>query len=81
MLTVTCTIVRAFAEMAGVLGNVDDEQPAQCPVKAFNNKFWDEQKGGYGTNNQSCNFFVIFLGAPDKNKLPRVIIELLCPTP
>ncbi|WP_165813888.1 alpha-L-rhamnosidase [Terrimonas sp.] len=69
-----------LAHMAGVLGDVDDkqkyEQLAARTMKAFNDKFWDEQKGGYGTNNQSCNSFAIFLGAPDKSKLPRVVANL-----
>lgn len=70
-----------LAQMAGVLGDVDDkqkyEQLAERTMKAFNDKFWDEQKGGYGTNNQSCNSFAIFLGAPDKDRLPRVVDNLV----
>ncbi len=70
-----------LADMAGLLGNVDDKQQYQQlaarTMKAFNDKFWDEEKGGYGTNNQSCNSFAIFLGAPDKKRLPRVVANLV----
>lgn len=69
-----------LAKLAAVLGNVDDktryEQLATRTMNAFNTKFWDESKGGYGTNNQSCNSFAIFLGAPTKDRLPRVVANL-----
>ncbi len=72
---------QVMAKLAQVSGNVDDqhqyEQLAIRTMNAFNAKFWDESKGGYGTNNQSCNSFAVFLGAPTKERLPRVIANLV----
>lgn len=72
---------KVLSQMAGVLGNAADkmqyENLAQRTMKAFNDKFWDEKKGGYGSNNQSCNSFALFLGAPDKDRLPRVVANLV----
>ncbi len=70
-----------LSQLAEVMGNVDDQQKyadlATRTMQAFNDKFWDEKKGGYGTNNQSCNSFAIFLGAPGKERLPRVVANLV----
>lgn len=72
---------QVLAQLATVLGKTDDANQyntlAARTMDAFNNKFWDEAKGGYGTNNQSCNSFAIFLGAPGKERLPRVIANLV----
>lgn len=70
-----------LAEMAAVIGKTDDkvkyDNMAAVAKKAFNDKFWDEKAGGYGSNNQSCNSFAVFLGMPDKERLPRVIDNLV----
>lgn len=70
-----------LSHLAEVMGRVEDQQRyadlAARTMKAFNDKFWDEEKGGYGTNNQSCNSFAIFLGAPGKDRLPRVVANLV----
>ncbi len=71
---------KILSQFAATMGNVDDrkkyEDLAARTMKAFNDKFWDDEKGGYGSNNQSCNSFAVFLGAPGKVRLPRVIANL-----
>lgn len=72
---------RILAHMSKVLGNANDqskyEQLAKHTMDAFNKKYWDESKGGYGSNNQSCNSFALFIGAPTQQQLPRVIANLV----
>ena len=70
-----------MSKMAEILGNPDDKLKydalATKVALAFNTKFWDEKTGGYGTNNQSCNSFALFLGVVSKDRIPRVIANLV----
>ncbi len=72
---------KVLSRMADIIGNLNDknkyEQLAENTLKAFNEKFWDEEKGGYGSNNQSCNSFALFIGAPDSTKKARVVANLV----
>ena len=72
---------RILCQFADVLGNADDKQQyetlATTTLSAFNNRFWDEQKGGYGSNNQACNAFAIYIGAPGGHRLKRVVDNLI----
>lgn len=72
---------RLLAEMAAVIGKPADQKKyeamAAVAAKAFNDRFWDEKVGGYGSNNQSCNSFAVFLGIVSKERLPRVIDNLV----
>lgn len=72
---------KLISQMAGVLGNTDDKAKydalAERTLTAFNNKFWNEEKGGYASNNQSCNSFALFLGAASKERIPRVVDNLV----
>ncbi|RYY54526.1 MAG: hypothetical protein EOO09_13995 [Chitinophagaceae bacterium] len=72
---------RLMSEMAAVVGKTADQKKyadmAATAMKAFNDKFWDEKVGGYGSNNQSCNSFAVFLGVVSKDRLPRVIDNLV----
>ncbi len=72
---------RLMSQMAEVLGNKADRETytslAEKTLVAFNNKFWDEKTGGYATNNQSCNSFALFLGAASKERIPRVVANLV----
>ena len=37
--------------------------------RAFNRRFWDEQTGGYASNNQACNSVALYMGlVPDENR-------------
>lgn len=70
-----------MSKMAAVTGNAGDQAKyaalAEKTLAAFNNKFWDEQTGGYASNNQSCNSFALFLGAASKERIPRVVANLV----
>jgi alpha-L-rhamnosidase len=72
---------KILSQLAETMGKVDDQKKyddlAIRTMKAFNDKYWDEEKGGYGSNNQSCNAFAVFLGAPCKERLPRVMANLV----
>jgi alpha-L-rhamnosidase len=72
---------RIVSEMAYFLGNKDDEifykKLAIKTAGVFNKKYWNEQFGGYELNNQACNSFALFLGLVDKEKIPRVIDNLV----
>jgi len=74
-----CT--RIIAHMAKILGNKKDviyyENLSQKTAEVFNNKYWNEKTGGYGSNNQACNSFALFLGLVDKERIPKVVDNLV----
>ena len=69
------------AKMAHVLGKTKDERHytdlAGKVREAFNRKFWNETTGGYGSNNQSCNSFALFIGAVPEKNMARVVANLV----
>jgi alpha-L-rhamnosidase len=71
---------RIISKMARITGNKKDEvyyeKLAQKTAEVFNKKYWNEQSGGYGSNNQACNSFALFLGLVDNEKIPRVVENL-----
>jgi alpha-L-rhamnosidase len=71
---------RIISQMADLLGNENDKsfytKLAEKTAIAFNNKYWDEKTRGYGSNNQACNSFALFLGLVDKEKVPSVVDNL-----
>lgn len=71
---------RIISGMANILGNMKDEvffkKLAERTAEAFNKTWWNEQTGGYGSNNQACNSFALFLGLVDKERIPRVVENL-----
>jgi alpha-L-rhamnosidase len=70
-----------LAQMARVLGKeserIELEQLAARVARAFNEKFWNETAGGYGSNNQACNAFALFLGLTPPGRVPRIVESLL----
>lgn len=72
---------KMISRMATVLGKSEDvkayDQLSATTAAAFNHKFWDEKVGGYGSNNQSCNSFALFLGLAEKDKKQRVVKSLV----
>ena len=72
---------RLLADIAGVLGHDADRAAyadrAACIGDAYNRRFWDEASGGYGTNNQACNAFSLYLGLVEPERIPRVIANLV----
>jgi alpha-L-rhamnosidase len=70
-----------IAQMARLLGKESDkayyEKMAARTAAAFNNKYWNEQRGGYASNNQACNSFALYLGLVPKERIPRVVANLV----
>jgi alpha-L-rhamnosidase len=72
---------RLVAQMAHVLGKQDDETKYEDVARqvaiSFNNKYWNEAAGGYGSNNESMNSFALFLGVVPQDKVQRVVASLV----
>jgi alpha-L-rhamnosidase len=72
---------RMISQMAKILGDKKDEfyygKLAANTAVVFNKKYWDEQVGGYASNNQACNSFALFLGLIHKENIPRVVANLV----
>jgi len=72
---------RIIAQMAGLFGNEVDKKLysdlAEKTALAFNKTWWDEKTGGYGSNNQACNSFALYLGLVDKDKTAAVVNNLV----
>jgi alpha-L-rhamnosidase len=70
-----------MVRMAGILDQQDDIKVynalAATTFKAFNQKFWDEKVGGYGSNNQSCNSFAIMMGLAEGDRKTRSLQNLV----
>ena len=46
-------------------------------ANSFNQRYWNDAVGGYGSNNQSMNSFALFLGVVPQNKVQRVVANLV----
>jgi alpha-L-rhamnosidase len=72
---------RLLARIAGILGKTEDQKHYETLAaeigEAFNRHFWDEEAGGYGTNNQSCNCFALWLGLVPEDRKARVLENLV----
>lgn len=71
---------RLLSQIAAVLGKqADSENYTQLSAAIagqFNNRFWHEHMGGYGTNNQSCNAIAYYMGLVPEKRKERVIASL-----
>lgn len=74
-----CTLL--LADMAKV---IDREKEADHYTRlseeiyaAFNREYWNEEVGGYASNNQASNSFALYLGLADEHKIPRVVANLV----
>ena len=72
---------RLISKMAGLLG-LDDDAANYAGIadegrEAFNRRFWDGEAGGYGSNNQACNSFAIYLGMPSDEMRARALKNLV----
>lgn len=74
-----CT--RIISEIASILGNKKDKMFYQKigreTAEAFNKVFWNEKVGGYGSNNQACNSFALYLGLVGERNKQRVLDNLV----
>jgi len=72
---------KMMSQMAALTGRSDDEKYysslAEKTAAAFNKAYWDENKGGYASNNQASNSFALFLGLVDKKNISRVVENLV----
>jgi alpha-L-rhamnosidase len=72
---------KIISEMARITGNKADEEYyrelASKTGKAFNNTYWNEQTGGYSSNNQASNSFALYMGLVEEHNVPRVVSNLV----
>ncbi|HVV72232.1 MAG TPA: family 78 glycoside hydrolase catalytic domain, partial [Verrucomicrobiae bacterium] len=72
---------RILTQMARIIGRTSEvalhEELADKTARAFNNKWWNSNTGGYGSNNQACNAFALFLGLVPHSRIDRVIANLV----
>src|SRR3546814_682573 len=70
-----------IADMAEITGNQQDiiiyRDLAEKTADAFNKRFWKEDTGGYGSNNQSCNSFVLSMGLAKGERKRRTLENLV----
>ena len=72
---------RLLSKMAGVLGFDRDVREwaayAKTVKQAFNERFWRENFGGYGSNNQACNALALHLRLVPEDRVARVLESLV----
>ena len=74
-----------LTQMAKILGKDQDVVLYQELMKrthtAFNNKFYDQNTGGYGSNNQACNSLAISFGLAEGDRkekaLQNIVIDVI----
>ncbi len=74
-----CTLL--LADMAEVIGREEEaghyKRLSEEIYTAFNREYWNEEVGGYASNNQASNSFALYLGLADEYKAPRVVANLV----
>lgn len=72
--------VRLLSQIAHTLGyakDADDYQDLACRIAdRFHSYFWDDETGGYGTNNQSCNAISLYMGLVPEANFAQVAANL-----
>lgn len=72
---------KILSEMAMVLDKQEDAaryaRMAKETAQAFNHHYWNEEVGGYASNNQASNSFALYLGLVDENHIQRVVENLV----
>ena len=70
-----------LSDMAKIVGrDADANRYAKLAGEiyaAFNREYWNEQTGGYASNNQACNSFALYMGLADEKKAPSVLANLV----
>lgn len=71
---------RLISRMAAMLGNDDVSaeylRKAEGTRAAFNKAYWNDETGGYASNNQASNAFALYLGIPDETQAARALENL-----
>lgn len=72
---------RLLAQIAETVGSPDLRDHynhlAETIAQAFHRQFWDEQNGGYGSNNQACNTLALYMGLAPEPVRARVLDNLV----
>lgn len=70
-----------LAQIANILEQRHDQATyqnlADTISEAFNNRFWNQELGGYGTNNQACNTLALYLGLVPEQRKTQVVNQLV----
>lgn len=70
-----------LAKIASILGKQQDAAAYQTLAtktrEAFNSRFWDEEAGGYGTNNQACNSLALSFGLAQNERKALTLQSLV----
>ena len=68
-------------QFAGIVGKAKDKEDYAALMDAiedaFNDRFWNEAAGGYGTNNQACNALPLYLNIVPEERKKRVLDNLV----
>lgn len=71
---------KILSEMAGIIGKKEEAthylKMASEIKDAFNREYWNEQVGGYASNNQASNAFALYMGMADGKNIQRVADNL-----
>lgn len=71
---------KILSNMANVIGKGDEptyyNKIASEIGAAFNREYWNEQTGGYASNNQASNAFALYMGLVAKKNIKRVAANL-----
>ena len=72
---------KLLSDMAKVLGKQEVAlryaHIADETAEAINRHYWNEETGGYASNNQASNSFALYLGIVDANHIQRVVNNLV----
>ncbi|MBI4927783.1 MAG: family 78 glycoside hydrolase catalytic domain, partial [Anaerolineae bacterium] len=72
--------VRLLSQIAQALGYAKDaasyQDLAGRIADRFHSYFWDDETGGYGTNNQSCNAISLYMGLVPETNFAQVAANL-----
>ena len=72
---------KLLSDMAKILNKQDIAvryaHIADETAKAINHHYWNEEIGGYASNNQASNSFALYLGIVDTTRIPRVVNNLV----
>ena len=73
---------KLISQMAGLLGRQEDEiayrEQAERIAEAFNHAFWDANQQVYGSGNQACCCFPLYMGLVPQARVQTVVQTLAC---
>ena len=74
-----CALI--LSDMAELIDRPNDvvyyKKLADETAAAFNREYWNEEIGGYASNNQASNSFALYLGIVEEENVSRVISNLV----